>query len=181
MTDAAAPPVVEYRGYRLAAVFGRASPADVGDVVRMWIDGGVLPPAEAQRRVFELAVVVRAPDGTVAGVNTAYVADVPGGSGRFYFYRTYVKPEHRGISGLPTRMLRAALAALRDTEHPQAPRGVIVITENPKLMRRAAMARLEAEGLHLLGRDARGCDVWCLRFDGAVPVAPPGVLTPAGT
>ena len=165
----------EYRGYRLAGVCAGVAAEDARDVVRMWVDARVLAPAEAQRRVAELVVVVRAPDGAVAGVNTAYVADVPGDRGAFYFYRTFLLPAHRGVAGLPTRMLRLALAELRAHRHPRAPLGVVIITENPKLMRRAARARLESLGLHLLGRDARDCDVWCLRFDGTVPEPPPGI------
>jgi hypothetical protein len=46
-------------------------------------------------------------------------------------------------------------------------------------MRRAVKARIEALGLHLLGSDERGCDVWCLKFDGNVPVAPPWLRPPA--
>jgi len=170
--------VVEHRGYRLSGMYGRAPARDAADIVRMWIDAGVLLPAEAQRRVSEVVVVARAPDGQVAGVNTVYVADAPGDRGAWYFYRTYVRPEHRGVAGVPTRMVALALQELRVHPHPQAPRGVVIITENAKLMRRGAMSRLEGLGFHLLGSDARGLDVWCHRFDGAIPVAPPGIRRP---
>ena len=175
-----APIVVEaFRGYRLCAVYGRIPAADARDVVRMWIDAGVLPPDEAQRRVGEVVVVARAADGQVAGVNTVYVADAPGDRGAYYFYRTYLRPEHRGVAGIPRRMVRLALQQLRGHRHPQAPRGVVIITENPKLMRRGIKTRIEALGFHLLGSDARGCDVWCHKFDGSIPVAPPGIRPPA--
>jgi len=181
MTSDVPIPGIEYRGYRLFGVCGRTQAEDVRDVVRMWIDAGVLAPAEAQRRIAELVVVTRAPDGQLAGVSTAYVADVPGERGAWYFYRTFLRSEHRGVAGVPTRMLRLALDELRAWRHPQAPRGVVIITENPKLMRRAAKARIEALGLNLLGSDERGCDVWCLKFDGTVPVAPPWLRPPAAT
>ena len=154
--------VVEHRGYRLSGMYGRAPARDAADIVRMWIDAGVLLPAEAQRRVSEVVVVARA----------------PGDRGAWYFYRTYVRPEHRGVAGVPTRMVALALQELRVHPHPQAPRGVVIITENAKLMRRGAMSRLEGLGFHLLGSDARGLDVWCHRFDGAIPVAPPGIRRP---
>jgi hypothetical protein len=170
--------VVELRGYRLTGVYGRLTSGERQAIVRMWIDAGVLPPAEAQRRVAEVVVTAQDPGGSLAGVNTVYVAETPGAAGPYYFYRTYIRPAHRGVRGVPTAMLELALAVLRGHSHAPAPLGVVIVAENPKLMRESAMRRLRALGFTLLGRDARGCDVWCLRFDGSTPVAPPGVVAP---
>jgi predicted GNAT family acetyltransferase len=170
--------VIELRGYRLTAVYGCLTPGDRQAIVRMWIDAGVLPPAEAQRRVTEVVVTAHDPGGSLAGVNTVYVAETPGAAGRYYFYRTYIRPAHRGVRGVPTAMLELALTILRRHPHALAPLGVVIVAENPKLMRASVTRRLRALGFTLLGRDARGCDVWCLKFDGSTPVAPPGVIAP---
>jgi len=92
--------------------------------------------------------------------------------------RTFVRPADRGIPGLTTAAFKAAVALLRDHPHPRSPRGVVAIVENAKLARRAAVARMKRVGLHLVGRDAQGRDVWCVKFDGTMPVAPAGLLKP---
>mgnify|MGYP000005097280 FL=1 len=169
----------EIRGYRRTPVYGRVPTGVRDEIVGMWLAADVLPPDEARRRVDEVVIAIRSPSGALAGVNTVYVQDVPGGAGPFYFYRTFVRPADRGVPGLTTAAFEAAVALLRPHPHPRAPRGVVVIVENAKLARRGAVARMKRVGLHLVGRDAQGHDVWCLRFDGTVPVAPAGLLNPA--
>ena len=178
MTDPS-PGGTSLRGYTLTPVYGRVPPGVRDEIVGMWLAAGAVPPEEAKRRVDEVVIAIRGPSGALAGVNTVYVQDVPGGAGPYYFYRTFVRPADRGIPGLTTAAFEAAVALLRDHPHPRSPRGVVVIVENPKLARRGAIARLKRVGLHLVGRDAQGRDVWCLKFDGTVPVAPAGLLKPA--
>jgi len=166
------------KGYRLTAVLGQIPPALRDEIAGMWLAEGVLPPAEAQRRVAEVVLVARAPDGSLAAVNTAFVSVVPGTQSPYWFYRTFVRPAHRGVWGLPRRMLARAIEALRSHPHPDHPLGMIAITENERLMRKGAAAVIERMGMHRVGRNAQGQDVWCVRFDGTVPVAPPGLLAP---
>ena len=178
MTDSFAGEI-EIRGYRLTPVYGRVPPGVRDEIVGMWLAAGAVPPEEAKRRVDEVVIAIRGPSGALAGVNTVYVQDVPGGAGPYYFYRTFVRPADRGVPGIVTAAFGAAVALLRHHPHPRSPRGIVVIVENPKLSRRAAAARMKRLGLHLVGRDAQGHDVWCLMFDGTVPVAPAGLLRPA--
>ena len=168
---------IEVRGYRLTPVYGNVG-ADVRDeIVGMWLAAGVLPADEAARRVDEVVFTIRAPSGVLAGVNTVYVRDIPG-AGPFYFYRTFVRPSDRGVPGLATRAIKAAIAFLKDHAHPRSPRGLVVVTENPKLMNAGPTARLTRIGLTPLGLDAGDRVVWCVKFDGSVPTAPPGMLKP---
>jgi hypothetical protein len=170
---------LEIRRYRLTPLYGRVPPDVRDEIVGMWLAAGVLAPAEARRRVDEVVFTIRAPSGVLAGVNTAYVRDVPGTPGAWYFYRTYLRPADRGTPGVALGALKAAIALLREHPHPRGPLGVIAIIENPKIMKRGPSARLRGAGLTLVGRDAAGRDVWCVRFDGTVPVAPEGLLGPA--
>ena len=170
---------IEIHGYRLTPVYGRLQPGVRDEIVGMWLAAGVLSPDEASRRVEEVVIAIRSPAGAVAGVNTVYVQDVPGGGGAYYFYRTFIRAPDRGVPGVTTAAFKAAVALLREHPHPRAPRGVVLIVENPKLFRRAAVARMERLGLHRMGRDARGREVWCLNFDGTVPAAPEGLLRPS--
>ena len=170
---------IAFKGYRLIPVYGRITPELRAEVIALWLGAKVLPADEARRRAGEVVFAIRNPAGELAGVNTAIVWEVPGGSGAWYFYRTFVRREDRGVAGLPSAALRAAVALLRDHAHPAAPRGVVAVVENPRLAKRGAMRRLGRLGFHLIGRDHEGREVLCLRFDGAVPVAPPGLLRPA--
>ena len=180
--DDDAPHALEIRGYRLEPVYGRVTPDVRDEIVGMWLAAGVLEPDEAKRRVDEVVFTIRAPSGVLAGVNTVYVKDVPGGTGAYYFYRTFLRPADRGVPGLALGALKAAIALLRDPPHPHPhphrPQGVVAIIENPRLMKRGPSERLRRAGLTLVGRDASGRDVWCVKFDGSVPVAPEGLLKP---
>jgi len=175
--DDDAPPALEFRGYRLEPVYGRVTPDVRDEIVGMWLAAGVIAPDEAKRRVDEVVYAIRAPSGELAGVNTAYVRDVPG-AGAWYFYRTFVRPADRGTPGLTLGAFKAAITLLRDHPHPRNPRGVVAIVENQKLMKRGLVARMRRAGLTLVGRDSAGRDVWCVRFDGSVPVAPERLLKP---
>ena len=177
--DAPEPGEIVFKGYRLVPVYGRMTPALRDEVVAMWLGANAMPPEEARRRSGEVVFAIRDPAGAIAGVNTAFVWELPGDAGTWYFYRTYMRPADRGVPGLPTAALRAAVDLLRDHRHPAAPRGVVAVFANPRLARRGAMRRMARLGFHLVGRDREGREVLCLRFDGAVPVAPPGLLQPA--
>ena len=170
---------VEVAGFRLVEVLGRMTPEVRGEIVGMWTGEGVLAPAEAQRRAAEVVLAVRAADGTVAGVNTAYVQKAPGTALEYWFYRMFLRPAHRGNWALPRAMFVHAIEVLRRHPHPSRPRGLVAIIENPRLMRKAAAATIGELGATRIGRDAQGRDVWCVNFDGTVPVAPPGLLRPA--
>lgn len=170
---------IAFKGYRLVPVYGRTTPELRAEVTAMWLEAQVLPPDEARRRAGEVVFALRNPAGELAGVNTAIVWEVPGGSGAWYFYRTFMRAADRGVTGLPTAALRAAVALLRDHRHPAAPLGVVVVLANPRLAERGAMRRMQRLGFHFIGRDHEGRVVLCLRFDGAVPMPPSGLLQPA--
>ena len=166
-------------GYRLDEVLGRLSPSVRDEVVGMWLAERVLAPAEAQRRAAEVVVLARAEDGEIAGVATAYVAALPGSDRRYWFYRTFVRPSHRAVWGIMPRMFDLAVAALRAHEHPERPLGIAAVVENRELMRPAIREEIARTGMHRLGLNAAGQDVWCMNFDGSEPAAPAGMRPPA--
>ena len=165
-------------GYRLDTVLGQVSPSLRDEVVGMWLAERVLAPAEATRRASELVVLARSADGEIAGVSTAYVAALEGSDRRYWFYRMFVRPAHRGVWAIVPRMFDVALEALRAHEHTGRPVGVAALVENRDLMRPATREEIARTGMHRIGSDAAGRDVWCLHFDGSVPLAPPGLKPP---
>jgi hypothetical protein len=155
-----------HHGYRLTNVHGRIQPNQREEAIRMWLDEGVLPEPEARRRADEIVYLIHAPDGGLIGVNTVYSADFPGSDERFYFYRTFVRAPSRGDAGLGRAVLRLTWDFLKSQASQTRPAGLIIVTENPKLMRPGAVGKLTEAGFNRLGRDARGRDIWCRRFDG---------------
>lgn len=165
-------------GYRIDAVLGAVGPSLRDELVGMWVGEGVLAPEQATRRVDEVVVVARGPDGALAGVNTAYVDRPANLPVAYWMYRTFVRPAHRSAWALPGAMFGRALEALRRHSHPDRPHGVLALVENKRLLLESARAEIARLGLTRLGRDPAGRDVWCLNFDGSTPVAPPGLLQP---
>ncbi|MBK6742084.1 MAG: hypothetical protein IPG66_03565 [Hydrogenophilales bacterium] len=162
-----------YKDYRLRNLHGRNEPATAQAIVRFWLEHGVLPAAEAHRRVTEVVYAAFDRHGALAGVNTVYTGMRPDDGQTYYFYRTFIRPADRGVFGLPRTMLRLTLEHLGSRTAPTGPVGLMIVTENPKLMRKSSIAIATRMGLHRLGKDSRGYDVWGLRFDGGIPLPLP--------
>ena len=178
-SDAAPPRTVDVDGYRLVAVYGRIDADLHRRIQRMWVDEGALPPDAARRRVDEVVVVMLAPGGEVAGVNTAYVSKATGDVASWYCFRTFVRAAHRGLPLVVSRAFTMAVDELRAFPHPHRPVGLLAILENPKLSNAGPGKRMERLGLRWLGQDRGGRQVWGLRFDGEVPSMPAGLVDPA--
>ncbi len=154
-------------GYRLSRVHGCLDPTTARAIIAMWQSHNVLSPAEAQRRVTEVVYVAHDSRGDVIGVNTVYTALRPDDGLTYYFYRTFIRPGMRGNIGLLRTMLLLTYGYLKASR--QGPVGLLLVTENPKLMRLGVALRLARRGFHRLGKDAAGRDVWGLNFDGGAP------------
>lgn len=154
-----------HSGYRLSNVYGRIDPGQREEAVAMWLAAGVLPEPEARRRTGEIVYMIRDPDGRLVGVNTVYTGDLPGSGERFYFYRTFVLEPSRGVAGLGRKVLRLTWTFLKELPCQPAAAGLMIVTENPKLMRPGAARELTKAGFRRLGRDPRGRDIWSRRFD----------------
>ena len=165
-------------GYAIEVVLGVVGPSLRDEAVGMWVSENALPAAEARRRSAELVAIARAPDGEIAAVNTAYVAALGGSTIRYWFYRTFVRPAHRTAWALVPALFEHAVAALRRHPHAESPVGIAAVIENPELARAGAREEIARAGLHRVGLDASGRDVWCIRFDGTVPERPPGLHDP---
>lgn len=165
-------------GYAIEIALGRVGPSLRDELVGMWVSEGVLDAVEARRRTAELVAVARAADGEIAGVATAYVAQLGASATKWWFYRTFVRPAHRTAWALVPALFEHAVEALRTHEHAGRPAGVAAVVENPDLARPGAREEIARAGLHRIGRDAAGRDVWCLRFDGTVEPRPEGLRDP---
>lgn len=137
-----------------------------GETVAFWrCNGAIADPAEAQRRADELVCVARNANQEIVGVNTAYVSKLPGERECYWFYRMFIRPPDRHVH-LTRAMMGAAVNALRARPRSEpAIRGVLLITENRKIMRTGGRRFLAGLGWHRSGSSQHGLDIWRVPFE----------------
>jgi hypothetical protein len=68
------------------------------EVAAFWLGNGAIPNViQAQRRADELVCVARNASNEIVGVNTAYVSNLPGEDGNYWFYRMFIRPPDRHL------------------------------------------------------------------------------------
>lgn len=151
--------------HAIAAVEHPIAAALRAEVVAFWMAHGAIPSAdEARRRADELVCIARDALGEIAGVNTAALSP-PGPDGRRWFaYRMFVRRQDRQLR-LSLAMVRAAVQELRRRRGEPSVAGVVIVTENRKLMKRGGHRLLQRLGFARAGRDRRGQEVWMCAFD----------------
>ena len=154
----------EFRGYRLQAVCGRPDEAVRREIVAMWVGEKVLSPAEAQRRAGEVLFAIRAPDGTLAGVNTVYVQGFQRADNPYHFMRMFMHPAHRGVFGLPRFVARKSFELLREQS---GSKGLMIVAENRKLWTERARKALVGMGWTYFGTGPKGNHIFFQGFDGS--------------
>ena len=161
--------------YRIDLVFGAVTPQLRGELVQFWLNEGALPDANAAwARTGEVVCIARDAAEAIASVNTVYLAPLQGTDDLHYFYRMFTRPQDRRLE-LVVGMVRACRTFLEASplRDPRA-RGVVIITENPKLQSPAAGQLLSGKGWSLVGRTERGLDIWRRLFsDTGASVEPP--------
>jgi hypothetical protein len=66
---------------------------------------------------------------------------------------------------LVSAMMHRAVDTLRQGAHKDGGiPGVVLVTENQKLMRKSGQRLLASLGWHMEGKDSRGLDVWTVEF-----------------
>lgn len=76
-------------------VFAAQDEVSGQDVIDLWTREGVIPPAEAQRRILEVLLVGVHDEDGVVGVSTAYLQRNPQLDMHLWYYRAFVAPAHR--------------------------------------------------------------------------------------
>jgi hypothetical protein len=151
-----------YRDYQLINIF-----ADHGNplrerVIEFWDNNGVLARDEAVRRSNEIVFVIMDANDEIAGVSTAYPDSFRSPGDFYYFYRMYIAPAHR-VYGMMEFITDKTRDFLRDTAGDRAS-GVVIITENAKLMRPGIKRRLRHIGFQHAGKNPTGLDIWVSEF-----------------
>jgi len=152
--------------YSVSPVSGRVSEELRREEAAVWLRHGAIPDAsEARRRADELVCVARNAAGEIVGVNTVYVSRLRAAEDRYFFYRMFIRPRDRHLH-LCIALVRAAVDALRERRvSGSVVKGVVLITENPKLMRDSGRRLLTHLGWRHAGADPRGLDIWRIDFE----------------
>ncbi|MDP2430661.1 MAG: hypothetical protein Q8O33_01375 [Pseudomonadota bacterium] len=151
--------------YRLEFIYRAGSSEQHAEAVAFWLAQGALADRqEAERRAHELVFLVLRVDGVLAGVST--VALQTGTDGRTYYaYRMFLRKEDR-VPYLMWAVTDATRDHLRDYDAPPPkPLGMLIVTENRKLMRPGMRRSFQRHNYHYRGKTARGLDVWLAPFD----------------
>lgn len=150
----------------MTAVWQRLTEQERQEAVRFWLAHNALPDVDqAWRRTAQLVTMVRSPTGSLVGVSTVY----PDGLGPrrvpHYFYRMFISPPHRRAM-LMIQVLDFTLNVLQrcTPKDGTMPAGLVIVTENRKLMRPGMRRLLSRHGYRLLGQDDSGQDVWRAGF-----------------
>lgn len=158
-----------FKDYRITCVYRQLSPVLKAEIIKLWLDHQVLDPVEAERRTAEVLFTVRNPQGELVGVNSVYVMDFLRPNNPYYFYRYFIRPTDRGVFGLRSFIANTARTVLREyAQTAHTLKGIIIVTENIKFMRKGAKRQFERNGWRYFGRGPRGFDIWYENFDGSI-------------
>ncbi|MDP3875410.1 MAG: hypothetical protein Q8Q50_00355 [Methylobacter sp.] len=155
---------MRFHDYRLENVYLRATEAQRREAMALWQAEGVVPDAaERERRSDEVVLMARTPLGELAGLSSVAIVDAADGR-RFYHYRMFIKPSAR-IPYLMCAVTRRSRDLLQAFSHPSGPlAGLIVVAENPKLMRPGTRRELQRIGFAPWGLAPAGEAVWGIEF-----------------
>jgi hypothetical protein len=129
------------------------------EVLRFWADRGALDGAQARARLPEVICVLRDESGRIAGVNSAFPADVELiGGRRFWVYRSLLVP---GAADAGPAMISHAFEALQAEFEPGAggPIGLCVLIDDRAEMARRPEAEWTDPRMLYAGYDASGAQV----------------------
>lgn len=155
---------LQFNNYVLENVYLRTTEAQRAEILVLWRDGGaVIDGGSAERRSRETVFLVRAALGALAGMSEVALVRVKGGR-RFYAYTTFLRQQDR-VPYLMITVLDATRDFLRNFQHPKSqPDGMLLVTENRKLMRPGVRKLLARHGYQYWGRSVRNEDVWAVEF-----------------
>lgn len=145
------------------------------DVLALWAREGAVAPDAAARRIDEVVTVVTAPDGTLAGIGSAYVHRVPQLRMDLFGIRLFVATEHRR-SSLATHIMWRTRDVMTERFADGRDRrglGILFEVENAGLRRAFPQAEGVYAPTYFIGERADQATLMVLLFPG-VEVPLPG-------
>lgn len=156
--------ISDFKDHRIFWVWQQVTPLLRQQLVDFWRENGAIQdPFEAWRRSFEVTCVALNEAQQIIGVSSVYSGHGPGAP--YWFYRTFIREDCRDV-GLAPRIFACTheQLALAYRDEVQAPVGMMVVSENPKLETPAGIRISQRAGLQHLGYNEQGQSVWHLLF-----------------
>jgi hypothetical protein len=139
------------------------------EIIEFWVAHGALPREQAMERVKQVFCVGRDSSGNIAGVATVYPQFNDRLENSFYYYRSFVAPDHRQVS-----LARNLLKFTRDDLNKAFVKGVntrcigmIVEVENKYLKKYHNDGVWPDVDFVYIGKNNRGDHVRVYYFEGA--------------
>lgn len=149
---------IKYYDYTLTPVYRQVDDAIADEIIRFWERNNAIPdPAERKRRVTDVVYTIRTNDGKLVGISSVYIGKVGEETG--YFYRMFIEPSHRR-PGMMRHITNSTRDYLKQLSIPNKPGNMVIVTENPKLMRPGLRRMLRSNGYVYLGKTPQQLDVW---------------------
>ena len=153
-----------YHNYRLFVVYQRSTPEVRREIIRLWQRHNVVrDQREADLRSHQAVIIIRNEQNDLIGLSTIYTGEFLQRGNLYYFYRMFIQPEDR-IPGMMWEVTTRTFEVLQAHPVPGKPPGIIIVTENPKLMRPGMKRSFERHGWTYLGRGPRNNDLWSKLF-----------------
>ena len=164
--------IMTFHDYRLEAVYLTVGDAQREEIIRFWREQrAVLNPREAERRGRETVFMVHNGAGELAGLSSVGLKRLLDENWLYYYaYRMFLRQLDR-TPYLMRAVTNATRDFLRNFDHPQVrPAGMLIVTENRKLMRAGIRRYFERHGYRYRGRTRKGLDLWVAEFTNTLSV-----------
>jgi hypothetical protein len=149
--------------YKMIPVFQNTTPEVRLHIIRLWENNGIFfpPGIRMEERAKQVVFLVVGPQNNLVAVNSAYIDDLletgikNAPPDKFYFYRMFIQPKDR-VFNLAKKMIVSSYEYLKALPVEEAPKGVIMVAENQKLVKRAVQRGFKSIGWHSIGHDLGG-------------------------
>lgn len=139
------------------------------EIINFWVAHGALTQEQAAERVKQVFCVGREQSGNIAGVGTVYIKYNEQLENSFYYYRSFVAPDHRS-NQLATSLLNFTRENLNEAFVKGVNTrciGMLVEVENEMLKNYWNQAVWPYTGFVYIGKNQRGDHVRVYYFEGA--------------
>lgn len=154
-----------FHAYRLVDVFEKTTPEIRNGIISLWARNKALPQeTNPEQRAKQVALVALDAHGETVGVTTVFqdtlsrLGIAAPDSGRYYFYRMFIQPTSR-VPELMRAMTNTTYDLLCAHRTAERLTGMVFISENQKLMRRAMRRKLLDHGYEFIGQTKNGQDI----------------------
>ena len=157
---------IKYHDYTFEPVYGKLTKHLRNEIIVFWLESGALKDFQrAKERIDQVAFVVRHQGDDMLGISTVHSAPFGEEGALFLYYRMFLQRNHR-VAGLMKAVTKETRCFFNDNPSlREAERGMIFLTENPKLMRPGMKRFLQRSVWEYSGKDDRGFDLWKFEFD----------------